>query len=494
MTSDGALVSFLVIGGWIVSLCFHEFGHGIVAYIGGDKTIKEKGYLSFNPFAYTDVGLSIVLPTIFVLLGGIGLPGAAVIVDHSRLRSKIWSSLVAAAGPFFTLAFALFLVGCLPLFKSLPDSFLYAASFLLVLEYAVLILNLLPVPGLDGFGIISPFLSEDTRRRLLPAYKYGFLILIAALWMVPVASDLLWGTAAFMTRASGIEGQWIQRGYELYREGAVPFAIVVITVAAIVFAVRRQTDWRKKAEKLIKEEKFQQAIDLLEGVLAKKSVAEAWWLKAFSSMCLSQKETITAGERAIYQAQASEALRRYAALDQDSPLMWFRHGLINQTMNNAEGAAESYEKALRLKPDFLEALNNLAMIYQEQNRYEKLLACVNQYLERDPKRADVIALKAIAQFNLGEYEEAIKSLDRCIDLKHEIARSWYNEACCYARLGKIDDAVGCLEQIAKLNDRSLLNQARSDQDLSILHNDPRFQKLAGAVMHDAGGTAEKIVS
>ena len=43
----------IVLFGWIFSLCLHEFSHALVAYNGGDYTVQEKGYLTFNPFKYT---------------------------------------------------------------------------------------------------------------------------------------------------------------------------------------------------------------------------------------------------------------------------------------------------------------------------------------------------------------------------------------------------------------------------------------------------------
>ncbi len=73
------LTTFLIVlAGWIFSLSLHEFAHALVAYYGGDKTVKDKGYLTFNPLKYTHPMLSIVFPIIFLMMGGIGLPGGAV--------------------------------------------------------------------------------------------------------------------------------------------------------------------------------------------------------------------------------------------------------------------------------------------------------------------------------------------------------------------------------------------------------------------------------
>ncbi|HBB30301.1 MAG TPA: peptidase M50, partial [Cyanobacteria bacterium UBA9273] len=103
------LAGLFVFLGWIASLCLHEFGHAVVAYWGGDTSVKEKGYLTLNPLKYTDPGLSLLFPTIFLLMGGIALPGGAVYIDRSRLRSRWWDSAVSAAGPLANAAVTLVL-------------------------------------------------------------------------------------------------------------------------------------------------------------------------------------------------------------------------------------------------------------------------------------------------------------------------------------------------------------------------------------------------
>ena len=107
-----SVAAFVCIG-WIISVCLHEFGHAIVAYWGGDTSVKDKGYLRLNPLKYTDINLSLTLPLIFVLIGGIPLPGAAVYINH-RLRHRWWQSTVSAAVPISSAIFTLLLA---PLFQ-----------------------------------------------------------------------------------------------------------------------------------------------------------------------------------------------------------------------------------------------------------------------------------------------------------------------------------------------------------------------------------------
>ena len=88
-----------VSGGWIISLSLHEFGHALVAFVGGDESVDRRGYLSLNPLKYTNIVLSILFPLVILLLGGIGLPGGAVYVNPQAIRSRGMRSLMSAAGP-----------------------------------------------------------------------------------------------------------------------------------------------------------------------------------------------------------------------------------------------------------------------------------------------------------------------------------------------------------------------------------------------------------
>ena len=84
---------------WVFSVCLHEYGHAWVAYRGGDHTVEEKGYLSMNPIRYADPVTSFILPMVFMMVGGIGLPGGAVYINRHLLRSRNWETGVSLAGP-----------------------------------------------------------------------------------------------------------------------------------------------------------------------------------------------------------------------------------------------------------------------------------------------------------------------------------------------------------------------------------------------------------
>ena len=81
--------------------------------------------------------------------------------------------------------------------------FLAGLGFLGAIQVIALILNLIPIPGLDGFGILEPHLSAETMRALRPVRAYGFLVLFVALWAVEPVGDLFWGVTDDLSRAIG---------------------------------------------------------------------------------------------------------------------------------------------------------------------------------------------------------------------------------------------------------------------------------------------------
>jgi Zn-dependent protease len=187
-------VFLLVICGWLLSLCLHEYAHAIVAFFSGDHEVAERGYLRLDPLKYTHPLLSIVLPIVAVVLGGIGLPGGAVWVNHEHIGSKVNLSLISAAGPLTNVVFALvlavpFLAGLSPQIEGstlIGDGahleFWAALALLAVLQITASVLNLVPVPGLDGGNILQPWLSPPYQRAYNLFAPYGFMLLFVLLW------------------------------------------------------------------------------------------------------------------------------------------------------------------------------------------------------------------------------------------------------------------------------------------------------------------------
>src|SRR5690606_3964444 len=160
--APGVVTFAFVVAGWMLALVAHEFGHAFVAWKAGDHTVAEKGYLTLDPIKYADLGTSLVIPMIALALGGIGFPGGAVYLREDLMRSPAWRSAASLAGPAGTLAMFVTLSAAaqfwLGLYGADGIALSAALAFLAFLQATALILNLLPVPGLDGWGVIRPFL------------------------------------------------------------------------------------------------------------------------------------------------------------------------------------------------------------------------------------------------------------------------------------------------------------------------------------------------
>ncbi len=79
-----------VMTGWIVSICLHEFSHAVTASTFGDTTIRDRGYLRLDPRTYIHWNASFVLPLIVLIMGGVALPGAAVLISNDLIKKPPW--------------------------------------------------------------------------------------------------------------------------------------------------------------------------------------------------------------------------------------------------------------------------------------------------------------------------------------------------------------------------------------------------------------------
>ncbi|XMA36843.1 site-2 protease family protein [Streptomyces albogriseolus] len=214
----GLAVFLFVTSAWIVSLCLHEYAHARTALHSGDISVGAKGYLTLNPMKYTHALLNIVLPVVFVIMGGIGLPGGAVFIERGRIRGRLRHSLISAAGPLTNVLFAVvctapFWLGAL---DGVPPAFRYALAFLALLQVTAAILNFLPAPGLDGYGVIEPWLSRDVRRQVEPFAPFGLLFVFALLW-VPSVNGVFFDMVDSVLGFLGIEEIDRYCGFDLFR-------------------------------------------------------------------------------------------------------------------------------------------------------------------------------------------------------------------------------------------------------------------------------------
>ncbi|WP_165190073.1 site-2 protease family protein [Caulobacter soli] len=216
----GVLTFAFVIVGWILSVAIHEFCHAFVAYKAGDHTIVEKGYLSLDPLKYTDLSTSLVLPLVVLAMGGIGFPGGAVYLRDDLMRSRRGRALASLAGPLGTLAVLIGLAVCLGADRAVgveTSPLSRAAAFLAFLQAWALVLNLLPLPGLDGFGVIRPYLPPALQQQALKFGGLVFIGLFLAIFFIPAVNDALFRVVLSITDLFGVSRPDIGAGYRAFR-------------------------------------------------------------------------------------------------------------------------------------------------------------------------------------------------------------------------------------------------------------------------------------
>ena len=209
-------VFVFVIFGWLVSLCLHEFGHAYTAWRVGDRDVAARGYLTLNPLKYSHPLLSLGLPVLFIALGGIGLPGGAVYVQ-TAFMSKRQKTLVSLAGPAVNLVFAVVLLTLIRVLYDPAHSVFWAGmAFLAFLQITALLLNMLPIPGLDGYGALEPHLSAETQRALQPAKQWGFFLLLLLL-LAPGLNQWFFSAVYWLFDLSGVSSALSAVGGQLTR-------------------------------------------------------------------------------------------------------------------------------------------------------------------------------------------------------------------------------------------------------------------------------------
>ena len=158
-----------VLVGWVISLCFHEFSHAVVARRFGDTTMAASGYLTLDPRKYMSGAASFLLPILALAMGGVAFPGGAVMIRTDLIRKPVHFSLIALAGPAATLACTIVVYLVAMLLQNAVSAPLFDALMLLAFYLMMaFVLNMLPVPGLDGFAALRPWLPKNARIRVSP--------------------------------------------------------------------------------------------------------------------------------------------------------------------------------------------------------------------------------------------------------------------------------------------------------------------------------------
>lgn len=170
----------------LVSIIAHEYAHGWAAYKFGDDTAKRLGRLSINPIRHMDP-LGTLMLVITPFMGFIFGWAKPVPVNFFALdRYPFSMAMVALAGPATNLLFMLLGMGLLKVgvLLSFPDMVMAGIDLFMFLNLILLLLNLLPIPPLDGSKVVYSLLPRRQVYALMryEIYGLGFMLIVMILF------------------------------------------------------------------------------------------------------------------------------------------------------------------------------------------------------------------------------------------------------------------------------------------------------------------------
>ena len=217
---SGFDIDIYTLSTWVIpillAITLHEAAHGIIAWSYGDDTAYKQGRVTLNPLKHVDPMGTVVLPLLlyFSQIGFIFGYAKPVPVAFHRLRKPRRDMVyVAAAGPMANLLLALISALLFHPAALLPD---VASDWLrltllhsVILNLILAVLNLLPLPPLDGGRIAVGLLPYGLAAPLAKLERYGIFILIAAFFLLPYAGEAVGVNLSFFDLVIRTPVNWL---------------------------------------------------------------------------------------------------------------------------------------------------------------------------------------------------------------------------------------------------------------------------------------------
>lgn len=175
----------------LVGLVIHEFMHAYVGHVLGDTTASDEGRLSLNPLSHIDPLMTVALPIITIVLFQVPILAAKPVpFNPANVKyEEFGAALIAAAGPFSNLVLAI--ISALLLNVLTAGTFIAEVlTVFMILNVALFVFNLLPIPPLDGSRVLYAFAPEPVQRVMEQLEPIGLFVIFALVLM---------GGGAFLT-------------------------------------------------------------------------------------------------------------------------------------------------------------------------------------------------------------------------------------------------------------------------------------------------------
>jgi len=456
------LTAIVLCVGWILVICIHEFGHAVIAYYGGDTSVKEKGYLSFNPLNYAHPIHSLLIPVIFLLFGAIPLPGAAVYIEKHRLRSRFWVSAVAAAGPIANLLLAVILsipFHAVPLRSVFTDaslllkgqlpfgSFWIGLACLITLTIHVAIINLLPIPPLDGYGIIQPWLPKNIQNKLQQFSSVGIFILFGILKFVPFLGGFLLIISGLIAQLLGVPLSLVLMGYRYiaWEYISLTFALLLILVTVYwLFKARHNHNsiyriFHVLGNLFIHYKQYSKALVCFDKLVKHQpNYYEGWFNQGNVFMYLERYE-----EAIACYDQANELRPEYH-------LAWYNKGITLSKMGENQLALNAFEQTIQSQPDYYQAWYNKGVTLSKLNKIDESLFAYNEVIKINRDFAPAWMNRGVLLTDLEKYQEAAFSFEQAHKYRSGYYEVFHNQGIMLSKQKHYTEAIYAFDQAMKI--------------------------------------------
>lgn len=178
----------------VISITIHEAMHAFTSHWLGDDTAEKEGRISLNPFKHIDIFSTILLPIITLLLFKIPLLAAKPVpFNPNRVKfEEFGAALVGLAGPLTNLTLAIFTSGLIRLFGgSLAPGVVDVLSIFLMVNIALFVFNMIPIPPLDGSRLLYSVAPQSVQSFMASLENFGIVIIFFLIVTVPSFLDFI---------------------------------------------------------------------------------------------------------------------------------------------------------------------------------------------------------------------------------------------------------------------------------------------------------------
>jgi tetratricopeptide (TPR) repeat protein len=173
---------------------------------------------------------------------------------------------------------------------------------------------------------------------------------------------------------------------------------------------------------------------------------------------------------------ALKAIDKAIELKPDFVEAWYNRGVVFLKLDQNDEALEAIDKAIELKPDFADAWNNRGVALDKLYRYDEALKAYDKAIELKPGFAKAWNGRGVALGKLDRRDDALEAFHKATDLKPDLTEAWYNKAFTYNLKGDKEKTLKNLSKAIDL-DAKYREKAKSDEDFKNLWDDEYFKRI-----------------